>query len=199
MFTITTVCSPRLLFTTVCSPRLLFTTRLRHHPFCSPSVYGTTHCSPLRLFTSKKRVFRSVCNQKHRIAVAGSIVGVVCSMRFAKRPDGSSPNRHDADSALFEILGTLSASCGEQPAHTEADVDCCPTRRRPVGCQDPASLMLVNDKLMFTIGNVHHRQCKLMNLFCPLQLVRVAVVQTMTTLSDGTSSAHHVGRTRSST
>ena len=33
-------------------------------------------------------------------------MGVVCSMRFAKRPDGSSPNRHDADSALFEILET---------------------------------------------------------------------------------------------
>ena len=152
----------------------LFTTHFVHHPFTAPPILFTIYlrhhpCSPLPLFTSKKRVFRSVCNQKHRIAVAGSIVGVVCSLRFAKRPDGSSPNRHDA---LFEILGTLSASCGEQPAHTEADVDCCPTRRRPVGCQDPASLMLVNDKLMFTIGNVHHRQCKLMNLCRPLQLVR---------------------------
>ena len=27
-------------------------------------------------------------------------------MRFALRPDGSRPNRHDADSALFEVLGT---------------------------------------------------------------------------------------------
>ena len=127
---------------TRCSPSVfqhhhrLFTTPFVHHPFTAPPILFTIRLRHHPLFTTpfvnqqKKRVFRSVCNQKHRIAVAGSIVGVVCSLRFAKRPDGSSPNRHDA---LFEILGTLSASCGEQPAHTEADVDCCPTRRRPVG------------------------------------------------------------------
>ena len=32
-------------------------------------------------------------------------MGAVCSMRFAKRPDGSSPNRHDADRSQVPKTG----------------------------------------------------------------------------------------------
>ena len=109
-----TRCSPSL-FTiiTVCSPRLLFTTRLRHHPFCSPPVVHHSVCSPAKSLCSSC-CLHSLCTTTHEGFHKGGRTKATSFMGGCKVWAGSK---------LTKTLSPVKAISGDEPVPRKSTME----------------------------------------------------------------------------